>query len=151
MAGIKKLGLADQLGTGVRVLHEADLLTYFKSFNALLAETDVLFTKPSEMTFFAALGLPLIFSPPVGVHERYNRRWAIEGGAGLKQRDPRFASEWIHEWLDDGTLAGAAWSGFMRLPKFGLYRILEQAGLAADVADELSPRAAASCPETAGN
>jgi hypothetical protein len=131
LGGIKKLGLADQLGTGVRVLHEADLLTYFKSFNALLAETDVLFTKPSEMTFFAALGLPLVFSWPVGVHERYNRRWAIEGGAGLKQRDPRFANEWIQEWLVDGTLAGAAWSGFMRLPKFGLYRILEQAGLAA--------------------
>ena len=28
----------------------------------------------------------------------------------------------------DGTLAGAAWSGFMRLPKFGLYRILEAVG-----------------------
>ncbi len=143
LAGIKKLGLADQLGTGVRVLHEADLLTYFKSFNALLAQTDVLFTKPSEMTFFAALGLPLVFSWPVGVHERYNRRWAIEGGAGLKQRDPRFANEWIQEWLVDGSLAGAAWSGFMRLPKFGLYRILEQAGFASasgDVSPPVPPR-----------
>ena len=111
------------------MLYEADLLAYFRKFNELLAETDVLFTKPSEMTFFAALGLPLVFSWPVGVHERYNRRWAIEAGAGLKQRDPRFANEWIQEWLVDGTLAGAAWSGFMRLPKFGLYRILEQAGL----------------------
>jgi hypothetical protein len=129
LEGIKKLGLSEHLGEGVRVLYEPDLLVYFRKFNELLAETDVLFTKPSEMTFFAALGLPLVFSWPVGVHERYNRRWAIEGGAGLKQRDPRFANEWIQEWLVDGTLAGAAWSGFMRLPKFGLYRILEQAGL----------------------
>ena len=145
LGGIKKLGLTEQLGAGVRVLYEAELLTYFKSFNALLAETDVLFTKPSEMTFFAALGLPLVFSWPVGVHERYNRRWAIEGGAGLKQRDPRFANEWIQEWLVDGSLAGAAWSGFMRLPKFGLYRILEQAGFAGaavgDESEKLSPPA----------
>jgi len=36
---------------------------------------------PSEMTFFAALGLPLILAPAVGVHERYNARWATEAGA----------------------------------------------------------------------
>jgi len=32
----------------------------------------------------------------------------------------------LNEWLCDGILAGVAWSGFMRLPKQGLYRILEQ-------------------------
>jgi hypothetical protein len=122
---VNELGLELHLGQGVQILYVPDLWDYFREFNQLLAETDILFTKPSEMTFFAALGLPLVFSWPVGVHERYNRRWAIEGGAGLKQRDLRFTSGWIHEWLQDGTLAGAAWSGFMRLPKFGLYRILE--------------------------
>ena len=49
----------------------------------------------------------------------------MESGAGIKQRDPRFAGEWIAEWLGSGTLAAAAWSGFLRLPKFGLYRILQ--------------------------
>src|SRR4030095_9293640 len=98
----------------------------YKSFNRLLAETDVLWTKPSEMTFYAALGLPLVLSPPVGVHERYNRRWAIENGAGLKQRHPDYAGYWIREWLAEGTLAAAAWFGFLRLPKFGLYHILER-------------------------
>jgi hypothetical protein len=78
------------------------------------------------MTFFAALGIPLVFSQPVGMHERYNRRWAIENGAGLKQREPRHAGYWIREWLAEGTLAAAAWSGFMRLPKFGLYQIVER-------------------------
>jgi hypothetical protein len=101
---------------------------YFPRFNALLAETNVLWTKPSEMTFFSALGLPLILSWPVGVHERYNRRWAIENGPGLKQRDPAHASYWMREWLNDGTLAGAAWTGFVRMPKFGLYQILERVG-----------------------
>jgi hypothetical protein len=105
------------------VLFEPDVLSYFRAFNALLARTDILWTKPSEMTFFGALGLPLVLSSPVGVHEWYNRRWARESGAGLKQRDARYAAYWLKEWLDDGLLASAAWSGFTRLPKFGLYRI----------------------------
>ena len=62
------------------------------------------------------------------MQERYNRRWAIEHGAALTERDPRFSAEWIEEWLDDGTLAGAAFGGFTRLPKLGLYRILEAFG-----------------------
>jgi hypothetical protein len=110
---------------GVEILEASDHETYFSRFNDLMARTDVLWTKPSELTFFGALGIPLLFAPPVGVHERYNRRWARESGAGLKQRDPSVAAEWMGDWLADGTLAAAAWCGFMRLPKFGLYRILE--------------------------
>jgi hypothetical protein len=123
---VGEAGLADRLGGDVRIFLAADLDGYFAGFNRLLAETDVLWTKPSELTFFAALGIPLVFSQPVGMHERYNRRWAVENGAGLKQRDPRQAGFWLHEWLAEGTLAAAAWSGFMRLPKFGLYQIVER-------------------------
>ncbi|HEX3556143.1 MAG TPA: hypothetical protein VIA62_23230 [Thermoanaerobaculia bacterium] len=123
---VRKAELSDRLGHGVEVFSAPTLEDYFPRFNALLAATDVLWTKPSEMTFFSALGLPLVFSAPVGVHERYNRRWAIENGPGLKQRDPAQASYWLREWLNDGTLAGAAWTGFVRMPKFGLYQILER-------------------------
>mgnify|MGYP006200480153 CR=1 FL=1 len=42
--------------------------------------------KPSEMSFYSGLGLPCIIAPPVGAHERYNRRWLREQGVGLKQR-----------------------------------------------------------------
>ena len=110
----------------VDILHEPDLLAYFRRFNALLATADVLWTKPSEMTFFGALGLPLIFAPPIGVHENYNRRWAIECGAGFRQRELHAAAGWLTEWLHDGTLAAAAWSGAMRMPKSGLYRIVRE-------------------------
>ncbi len=48
-----------------------------------------------------------------------------ENGAGLKDREVRFAAEWFTDWLADGVLAAAAWAGYMQLPKFGLYRILE--------------------------
>jgi hypothetical protein len=123
---LAQAGLAEEVGRSVEILHERTLRGYLARFDTLLAETDVLWTKPSELTFYGALGLPLVFCPPIGVHEAYNRRWSIEQGAGLKQRDPRFAAGWLHEWIADGTLAGAAWNGFMRLPKFGLYRILEE-------------------------
>jgi hypothetical protein len=113
------------LGADVEILLEPDHDRYFRRFNQLLARTDVLWSKPSEITFFAALGLPMVCSWPVGVHEQYNRRWVIEAGAGLKQRDPRFAGEWLADWLADGTLAGAAWSGFRRLPAGGLYNIVK--------------------------
>jgi len=122
---------------GVELLRAPTFLEYYARFNALLARTDILWTKPSEMTFYAALGLPLICAPPVGVHERYNMRWARESGAGLKQRHPRFAAEWLSDWLSDGLLASSAWAGYMRLPKFGLYRILEAvAGASADRSGE---------------
>jgi hypothetical protein len=119
-------GLRDELDRSVTILCEDDHDAYFPAFNALLAQTDVLWTKPSEMVFFGALGIPLLLSWPVGYHERYNRRWAIDRGAGIKQRDPRYAPDRILELLADGTLAAAAWSGFMRLPKFGLYEILDE-------------------------
>ncbi len=120
-------GLEAELADGrIEILEAADMASYLARFHARLADIDILWSKPSEMTFFAALGLPLVFCPPIGVHEAYNRRWASEAGAGLRQRDPAFAADWIDDWLADGTLAGAAWSGFMRLPKFGLYRILEE-------------------------
>ena len=109
----------------VEVLYEPELDRYLDRMNELLARTDVLWTKPSELTFYAALGLPLVCGAPVGVHERHNRRWVREAGAGVKERDPRFAAEWLSDMLADGTFAAAAWAGFTRLPKFGLHRILE--------------------------
>lgn len=112
-------------GDAVAVLHDPSFDGYLDRMNALLAETDVLWTKPSELCFYAALGIPLVCAAPVGVHERLNRRWVRESGAGFKQRDPRFAGEWIAELLAEGAFAAAAWAGFLRLPKFGLPRILE--------------------------
>ena len=115
-------------GESVRVLEAPDIDAYFPLFNALLAETDLLWTKPSELTFFAALGLPLILAPAVGVHEACNRRWAEEWGAALPQGDPAHAAEWLDDWLEDGVLAAAAWAGFRHLPNRGLYKIVEEMG-----------------------
>jgi len=112
-------------GRGVELLVERDTLVYFRRFNELLARTDVLWSKPSEMTFFAALGLPLVAAPPVGVHEERNLAWALEHGAAVPQGDPRRAGQWLLRWIGDGTLARAARAGYERLPKLGLYEILD--------------------------
>jgi len=120
--------LGNSVGMSVEILHEPDLADYFRRFNELLSRIDLLWTKPSELTFFGGLGLPLLFSPPVGRHETYNMSWALENGAGLNQRKPRYAAEWLNEWLVDGTLAAAAWAGYKRLPHRGLYRIVERLG-----------------------
>jgi hypothetical protein len=116
-------GLTPLLGTAVEILHAPDLPTYFRAFNAAIADTDALWTKPSELAFFAALGIGLVLSPPVGEHERLNARWAMEHGAALRQHQPEGAAHWLADWLADGTLAQAAWSGFRSLPKQGLYEI----------------------------
>jgi hypothetical protein len=54
---------------GGTVVGEATLEGYFPRFNQILAETDILWSKPSEINLIRALGLPLVLSPPVGVHE----------------------------------------------------------------------------------
>lgn len=119
---IEKNGLEGR----VELLEDADVFNYFRRLNALLARADALWSKPSEMTFFAGLGLPFISAPPVGVHEAWNLRWAADRGAALPQHEPSNAGEWLLEWLEDGVLAGAALSGYLRLPSDGLYRIASE-------------------------
>ena len=122
---LERCGIGEELGGSVAILHVPDLPGYLARFADLLADADVVWTKPSEVSFYAALGLPLVMGHPVGVHERYNRRWVLHHGAGLKQESPRHAWGWLREWLEDGTLAAAAWAGYTLLPKHGTYRIAE--------------------------
>lgn len=119
--------LEPELASGaISILLESSHAEYFARFHQLLSTADILWTKPSELCFYGALGLPLILSRPLGSHERENRRYAVSSGAGLRQLDPAHAGDWLYEMLKDGTLAGAAWTGYIRMPKFGLYRIVEE-------------------------
>jgi hypothetical protein len=123
---LERAGLTGEIGRRVKILFEPEIERYLDQFDALLATTDVLWTKPSEMVFYAALGIPLILSEPIGVHEHYNRRFARENGAAFIQRDPNTIGERLIELLDEGHLAAAAWAGYRRLPHSGLYRVLER-------------------------
>jgi hypothetical protein len=138
------VGLDQRHGSGIRIIFAPDFDSYYSLFNECLLDTDVLWTKPSELSFYAALGLPLVLAKPVGSHERYNRRWLREQGVAMKQHKLRHAGDWLDEWLEDGTLAAAAWTAFFRMSKEGTYRIVDElernAGESDDEDPELSAR-----------
>ncbi len=120
---IREIGLGSELGKGVNVISKLSKKEYFKAFNDLLHETDILWTKPSELSFYTALGLPIIMCPALGAHEAINEEWLIRMGTGFKQENPKYTDEWLFDWLNKGILAEAAWEGFDEAPKFGTYNI----------------------------
>ncbi len=107
----------------ITILYKEDKLSYFKEFNKILRSTDILWTKPSELTFYSGLGLPIIMSEPIGYQEKYNREWLLEIGAGIDSKNPEYIDEWLFDWLESGWLAEAAMQGFMDAPKMGTYHI----------------------------
>lgn len=109
----------------IEIVYEQTLTKYFDRYAEILHETDILWTKPSELSFYCALGLPIIMAPAIGSQEKFNRKWLIEIRAGIKQIKPEFAHQWLIALLNNGSLAEAAWSGFLRARKLGTYNIME--------------------------
>ena len=118
---VKRLGLINS--ENVKIVYAEDKMSYFKVFNKILRKTDILWTKPSELTFYSGLGLPIIMSEPIGSQEIYNRGWLLAIGAGVDSQDPQYVDEWLFDWLDSGWLAEAAMEGFLDSPKMGSYHI----------------------------
>ncbi len=109
----------------LRVLYAPDKEAYFALFSGMLRETDILWTKPSELSFFCGLGIPIIIAPPIGAQEVFNRQWLLEVQGGIPQQDPQYADQWLMDLLREGRLAEAAWDGFLKARKYGTYKILE--------------------------
>jgi len=120
---IARLGLGSVLGKSVRIVFAFNKKEYFEQVNQALRTTDVLWTKPSELSFYTALGIPIIIAPPIGAHEEYNRQWLHHIGSGFVQEDPRYTDHWLFYWLGEGRLADAAIQGFLDAPRHGTYEI----------------------------
>ncbi len=118
----RELPFAD-LKDHVEILYREKIEDYFKEFNQKLRKTDVLWTKPSELSFYSALGLPIIIAPPVGSQEKFNRRWLLKSGFGESQGDPNNTDQWLFDWLEQGYLAERAVEGFIEGEKFGTLNI----------------------------
>jgi len=107
----------------VEILFEKNIEDYFQKFNQKLRKTDILWTKPSELSFYSALGLPIIIAPTIGSQEEFNKRWLLKSGFGIMQENPNYIAEWLFDWLNQGYLAEAAMQGFIEGEKLGAYNI----------------------------
>jgi len=103
----------------------ATLEEYFGAFTQAMRTTDILWTKPSELSFYCGLGMPIVMAPTIGSQEQYNRDWLLEIQAGIPQEDPRYTHQWLFDRLIAGRLADTAWNGFLKARKYGTYKIME--------------------------
>lgn len=110
-------------GDWAQVLSGDTTKEYFDKFNAALRTTDILMTKPSELSFYAGLGIPIIIQPSIGSQEDFNRRWLMHTGAAILQENPKFMAEWLYDVLGAGDFAEMALQGFVEIEKMGTYTI----------------------------
>ncbi len=120
---IKKLKLEKFLGRGIEIIFKKEIRDYFSLFNQKLRKTDILWTKPSELSFYSALGVPIIIAPPIGSQEDFNKKWLLHTGAGILGENPKYANEWIFDSLNSGRFAEAAMQGFIEEEKLGTFNI----------------------------
>lgn len=110
-------------GENIKIIFSESLHEYFDLFNQSLHETDILWTKPSELSFYCALGIPIVMSPIIGSQEKFNRKWLREIQAAMKQEKPDYTNQWLYDLLNRGILAESAWDGFLKARKFGTFKI----------------------------
>jgi hypothetical protein len=118
---IKKHGFENN--KNVNLIYDSNMYGYFKKFSSILHKTDILWTKPSELSFYCSLGIPLVVSPPIGDQEKANKKWLMKIGAGIPQPNPKHLEEWLADYLAEGTLAQYAWNAFLNTKKTGTYSI----------------------------
>jgi len=121
---IRKSGLSQEYKKKkVDVLYEENRTKYFTEFEKAVRGFDILWTKPSEISFYTGLGIPIIMAPTVGSQEDFNKQWIMQMAGGMEQFDPRYTNEWLFDWINSGALARMAWNGFIEAPTHGAYRI----------------------------
>lgn len=119
----KELGLKKQIGKTIFIPSFESRAEYFQGLTDILATTDILWTKPSEMSFYIGLGIPIIMAPPLGSQEDFNRIWIQYIGGGVPQGNPKYTDEWLFDWINSGGIAQMAWRGYIEAPTHGTYRI----------------------------
>lgn len=120
---LRLIGLGDQIGKGIRIYFEPNRHKYFYGFDQILRKTDILWTKPSELSFYTGLGLPIICAQAIGSQEEFNKIWLQSVGGGIQMHSAETCNEWLQDWIDSGALARMAWNGYIEAPTHGAYRI----------------------------
>jgi len=123
---VKKYFEKETKGLNVEIIYAKDIVSYFKKFNERLRKTDILWTKPSELSFYSALGLPIIIAPPIGSQEDFNKRWLLNSGFGVAQKNLNSINQWLFYWLEQGFFAEYAMQGFVEGEKLGTLNIMKK-------------------------
>ncbi len=108
---------------GFQVVLSHNINDYFHKFNGLLKDAHVLFTKPSELTFYSSLGIPIIMTEPLGSQEQANREWLLANNIGVDMFNPSKSDIWLMNLLHSGTLARLAKNGWICGKRLALYEI----------------------------
>jgi hypothetical protein len=120
---VRSAGLEPFSGAGIQILFTGNSDQYFKLFEDCIEAADLLWTKPSELVFYAALGLPLLLAPPVGGQEHANRDWLLSNKSALDAGSPAGLDQRLDDLLAKGDLCRIAWNAYCRLDRNGLDRI----------------------------
>jgi hypothetical protein len=120
---IEELRLTKFLGKSIHIVFARTKGKVFEQFEETLEKTDILWTKPSELSFYAGLGIPIIIAPPIGSQEVQNRKWLLYVGAGVEQLFPKICHQWLPDLVRKGILAEAAMQGFVEIEKKGAKNI----------------------------
>ena len=116
------LGLSNREVTIMRAHKGLDFLS---EFNDALRNTDLLWTKPSELSFYASLGLPIVMTPSVGAQEIRNREWLLSLGSGIDYPARHDFKEWILSERKKRTFEKMAQAGFEKMERNGTEHILK--------------------------
>ncbi|MBU2539623.1 hypothetical protein KJ786_00460 [Patescibacteria group bacterium] len=123
LENLETIGLKEEINRNIEIIFKDNINNYFTEFNQKLRKTDILWTKPSELSFYAGLGIPIIIAPSIGSQEDFNKKWLLHVGAGFIQENPNHTDEWLTDLLEGGTLAEMAMQGFVEIEKMGTYNI----------------------------
>ncbi len=107
----------------VNILSGKNINDYFQKFNEALRTTDILMTKPSELSFYTGLGIPIVIEPSIGSQEDFNRRWLMHVGSAVLQENPEYTDQWLFDLLEAGDFAEMAMQGFVETKILGTYNI----------------------------
>jgi len=120
---VRELKLGEFRNHFIEIIFKEEIGDYFHLFNERLKKTDFLWTKPSELSFYSALGLPILIAPPIGSQEDFNKKWLLHMGSGITEGNPKYASQWLFDSLESGRLAEVAMRGFLKEEKLGVLNI----------------------------
>lgn len=107
----------------IEILFFEKLEDYFNAFDKAVLESDILITKPSELSFYASLGIPLLLLPSIGYQEDFNEDWLLKNNFAIKAKNLRYFSEWFFDFLNEGFFAKCAFLGFWEGKRDGFFNI----------------------------